>query len=76
MPIRLAGTLMASVYRLDGLAYKIVKRKEDFDNELRVLRAVRNTRLVTPTLWNWWTGLTIVSFHALCWWHPVFAHGQ
>ena len=29
----------ASVYRLDGLAYKIFKRKEDFDNELTVLRA-------------------------------------
>eukprot|EP00439_Symbiodinium_sp_Y106_P046846 s5453_g5.t14 len=27
------------VYRLDGLAYKIFKRKEDFDNELTVLRA-------------------------------------
>ena len=31
--------MQRAVYRLDGLAYKILKRKEDFDNELTVLRA-------------------------------------
>ena len=32
----------ATVSHLDGIAYKVFERKEDFENELTVLRATRH----------------------------------
>ena len=53
----------ASVYRLDGLAYKMFKKKEDFDNELTVLRAVRQHAAHHPNIVELvdWADICIVS---------------